>query len=611
MVGILSAAKNDPPAGTFILTDNHNNQDICHNMKNIILPFIFVLALWAGLPAQPIQWFRSIGSDQASTVWLTSALDRQENTYSFGYFKGPLDADPGPGELMLDPGVYADFYLQKLDKDGKLLWAREMNVPATTSQEFGAAGQVGLNALGEAYVNYISYSEVNDSIIYHAYVRKYDVDGEMLWERQLQVDNHWRIGHFPVDSAGNCYLVACRERAIDADPGPGVFVLPTSKGLMEPYVIKLNTDGHFAWAKSIGAAHPFDLSAIEGHVRIQDDRLFAQGYFLGTFDFDPGPAAEVRNTQGKLQCFNFSLDTGGHFQRVVPLFTEPKFKQDTIDILGETYVFWDPLIWNNTAAFAVDDSENLYTCGIFKDSLDIDPGLDTFMIRPAGSIDAFLQKLDADGNLEWAYTWGGEGYDDLVSIETDGKGNLYCAGRYSDTLDFNPTPATAVLIPEKGSDMFLMKMTGSGQFLWARSIDLGIGAAFPSASGAIYMAGGFLDTANIETVAGPLQIAPKGDFDTFFLKMTQGSTGDASPPLQAVLLSLYPNPARDEITLALNPEASNTCVELFDTGGRLLLSRQFNRQALAQLDISALVPGVYYVSVRTRQGNWVGKMVKE
>src|ERR1700694_2328296 len=61
--------------------------------------------------------------------------------------------------------------------------------------------------------------------------------------------------------------------------------------------------------------------------------------------------------------------------------------------------------------------------------------------------DAFVIKLDAQGNIAFATYLGGSGYDEATSIGVDGAGNIYVAGI---TTSFNFPQATGMRFGGRG-----------------------------------------------------------------------------------------------------------------------------------------------------------------
>jgi hypothetical protein len=79
-------------------------------------------------------------------------------------------------------------------------------------------------------------------------------------------------------------------------------------------------------------------------------------------------------------------------------------------------------------------------------------------------------------------------------------------------------------------------------------------------------------------------------------------------------INIYPNPAHGYVTIAAPGINSAAFITLTDVTGRALLSQntESNTHGLsASLNTSGLAPGMYFVNVRTDDGNYVRKIVKE
>ena len=85
-----------------------------------------------------------------------------------------------------------------------------------------------------------------------------------------------------------------------------------------------------------------------------------------------------------------------------------------------------------------------------------------------GEHDVFLSKFDSYGNFEWARTWGGPDIDKGLGVAADGSGNVYVTGYFEGTVDFDPGSGDPHT--SKGeSDVFLSKFDPSGNFVWVRT----------------------------------------------------------------------------------------------------------------------------------------------
>ena len=118
----------------------------------------------------------------------------------------------------------------------------------------------------------------------------------------------------------------------------------------------------------------------------------------------------------------------------------------------------------------VDVSGNVYTIGHFEGTVDFDPGVGSYNLTSTGNSDVFISKLDASGNFIWAIKLGGTSIDQGLSIVVDATGNVYSAGNFYGTADFDPSTATFNLTSAGYADVFITKLDVSGNFVWAKKI---------------------------------------------------------------------------------------------------------------------------------------------
>ena len=119
-------------------------------------------------------------------------------------------------------------------------------------------------------------------------------------------------------------------------------------------------------------------------------------------------------------------------------------------------------------AVAVDASGNVYTTGYFNGTVDFDPGPGTANLTSNGAEDIFITKMNASGNIVWAKNMGGATAEYGRSIAVDASGNIYCTGSFTGTGDFDPGPSTYNLTSAGSSDIFICKLSSSGDLLWAQ-----------------------------------------------------------------------------------------------------------------------------------------------
>jgi hypothetical protein len=108
-------------------------------------------------------------------------------------------------------------------------------------------------------------------------------------------------------------------------------------------------------------------------------------------------------------------------------------------------------------------------------------------------------------------------------ITIDAVGNVYTAGEFGSTSDFDNSPAVSNLTSNGGNDVFLVKTSPQGDFLWAKNFG-GSGNDVPSEivldqAGNIYLTGTFTGTADFNPDAGVTNLTSAGMDDVFILKL--------------------------------------------------------------------------------------------
>ena len=123
--------------------------------------------------------------------------------------------------------------------------------------------------------------------------------------------------------------------------------------------------------------------------------------------------------------------------------------------------------------FCVDKNENIFICGQFSDSIDIDPSSNTFYLDNTGNpMASFIAKYDSSGVL----LWGGMMADTVntngaISIAVDSLGNSYVVGFYYFSIQFNVGGNIETLNTIPGNaGHYICKYSPSGVLLWVKGI---------------------------------------------------------------------------------------------------------------------------------------------
>jgi len=98
---------------------------------------------------------------------------------------------------------------------------------------------------------------------------------------------------------------------------------------------------------------------------------------------------------------------------------------------------------------AADSANNVYVVGTLGGTTDFDPSAGTANLSAGG----FVAKYASDGSLVWARQFIGA---DPRKVSVDRVGNVYVAGGFTGTVDFDPRRAVNNVTSIGGTDAFVM-----------------------------------------------------------------------------------------------------------------------------------------------------------
>ena len=114
---------------------------------------------------------------------------------------------------------------------------------------------------------------------------------------------------------------------------------------------------------------------------------------------------------------------------------------------------------DTSTGLTVDNAGNSYWIGSYWLQAQFD---NLTLMASTGSKAIFLTKYTNDGTLEWGKSISGSAIKVANAITHDDDGNIYIAGRFSDSLFID----NSVLVPSGNSDLFLCKLDAQGTLIW-------------------------------------------------------------------------------------------------------------------------------------------------
>ncbi|GAB1453308.1 hypothetical protein MASR2M47_33640 [Draconibacterium sp.] len=360
-------------------------------------------------------WAKKFGGTE-SDDGLSIAVDDSGNVYFTGDFAGEADFDPGTDVYNLTSGGGSDIFVCKLDPNGNLIWAKQIG---STSSDNGAG--IITDAAGNVYVTGSFQQTVDFDLGAETgkltsngrgdiFICKFNTLGTFQWVKQIGSTGQDYGQALVLDDASNLFLTGYFADTVDFNPGAGVFNLVASTNGYDGFVLKLNASGDFVWATKladglsgnaitldapgniyIGGGGPgigvVKLSA-KGNITWSkllagsnsnaysitvdpSGNVYTTGAFRNDVDFDPGAGSVIFDSGSGWDSYINKFDASGDYVWA--------------------YQIGEPQFHDHGTAIALDASGNIYSYGHFRNTIDFDPGPNTFNLN-AYSYDSFLLK---------------------------------------------------------------------------------------------------------------------------------------------------------------------------------------------------------------------------
>lgn len=317
------------------------------------------------------QWVKPLSSDnyvEASFI----QIDANNNLLVSGYFEGTADFDPGAGSQMMTANGNSDVFTLKLNATGDYLWARILG--NSTSEEgistFDAQGNVYTTGHCSGTLDFdpgAGTTMLTGPTGMNTFIQKLDANGNFLWAKVLE-SNNWNAGKVcRADASGDVFIVGKFSDTTDFDPGAGVFTVIATDFTYDVYVLKLDQNGNFIWAKTYGGN---GTEVARGAVLDANGNIYITGEFASTVDFDPGPGVYSLTEPGN-NFFVQKLNNNGEFMWV-----------DGIHSNSGLIAYG---LANNSSGF-------VYLTGYFQGTTDFNPGAGVDELTPTSSA-CFVLKL--------------------------------------------------------------------------------------------------------------------------------------------------------------------------------------------------------------------------
>ena len=422
------------------------------------------------------------------------AVDNSGNVYTTGFFQGTVDFDPGADTTNLTSAGGKDIFVTKTSATGTLVWAQRFGGPSEDLVHDIAISQSGHLVLAGSFEGTAAFGAINltSAGLTDAFVARLTLDGTMSWAHRLGNTANDLARGVDVSVDGSVILGGGFSGTVDFDPGAGVSNRVSSDS-SDGFVVRFSSTGIFQWVNSAAGSGPQAITRIDVD---STGRIFAAGFFEG-----------VMGLSG-----NF-LDAEGTDTFVTRIGADGTF-------------LWGQKLGGNGADYAnglaVDSAGNVTVSGEF-DAVGVF-GPDSFVAfgtnSPLFPRDAYVCRLDVNGNFLWTRRLGGTRHDEANGLAIDPDGNVLVTGTATGFWMLG----TSSLASNGGMDAFVACIDPSGATRWVRNVggsvdDIGTAIAV-GPMGEIWTTGTFRGTADFDPGNTVSSLTSLGLEDAFLLKLS-------------------------------------------------------------------------------------------
>jgi len=511
--------------------------------------------------SQNIQWQNTIGGSDVDLLWSVN------QTLDSGYILGGMSNSNISGDKLENSLGIFDFWVIKLDGVGNTQWQNTIggdgyewlySVNNTTDGGYILGGISKSNISGDKTENNLGGSDY--------WVVKLNAAGSIQWQNTIGGSSVDALNSIQQTVDGGYILGGTSASNISGDK------TENSLGLVDYWVIKLDSLGNIQWQNTIGGSLNDHLMSIQ--------QTISGDYILGGFSESNISGDKSENSLGDADYWVVKLDTSGNTQ------WQNTIGGDTIDELRSIQQTLDGgyiLGGSSLSNISGDKTEN-----------------------SLGGYDYWIVKLDSVGNIQWQNTIGGNSYEQLFKVKQASDSGFFLGGYSFSNISGDKTENNL-----GGSDFWIIKMDSIGNIQWQNTIGGSLWDALISLDATNdnnYILGGISDSdISFDKTENCL-----GDYDYWVVKINDTTLTTSLPQLPQLPnypITLSPNPADELIVIGYQFNKGDV-IRLTDVLGKTVFTKTFSSPPSAlRLPVTAFPNGIYFLSLQSEKKAFHQKLV--
>ena len=298
--------------------------------------------------------------------------------------------------------------------------------------------------------------------------------------------------------SGFIYAMGTYLDTVTFELGNGNSLLNGNPNFNNTFIQKRTNDGVLNWVVGFGGLGESGVTGKKLAITPNGNCILL-AHFFGAIDADPGLDTFILNAMNSKRNYCLiELNENGEFV----------WARNCVQV-GE---------YDDVKNIAIDNYGDIYLSGIFHDSVDFDPGVSSHFVTSNGNSDIFIQKLQPNGDFIWVETFGSSGSEDISSLCLTPFNKLVIAGRFYETIDFDPGLGVEELsAPISTYASFLLQLSTDAEFNWV-SFTQSSQEIVSDQSGNIFALGIFQGTIDFDLGLGISQLTSAGLTDAFIIR---------------------------------------------------------------------------------------------
>jgi hypothetical protein len=540
-------------------TGNENANDVCVSKTNLV----FLIGNFFGTATFGSTSYPSNGGSDIFTLRLGAtggllnsarfggtsseygngiALDTSSRVLITGYYAGSLtfgsttltSAGSNDAYVVSTGGTFTPSWANSYggsgdDQGNAIATDRALNVYFTGTTSGMSIGSTSLSSYGAT----------------DAFIGKLNIQGTAQWAKNMGSPTFDYGRNIAINTNGD--IVCSGDFTNTCQFGS---IQKSATGGRDVYFVKFNPNGNYSWINQAGGANDDYGFAVS----LNANTVHVGGEYRGAADFGAINLTSSTGTATDIEAYTASIglcptsftqlniSSCGAYTLNNQTYTSSGVYEQTltnalgcdsivtlnlsVNTTGEANILWARAATGNGSAsndVTTDATGNVYTTGWFEGASDFNPGAGVFNMTSVGTSDIFVSKLDVNGNFVWAKQFGSTSSNRGITLTTDATGNVYVAGTFFGTADFNPGTGISNLTSVGDADIFIVKLDPSGNFIWAKQVGSSlidaVGHIALDANNNILLAGSLQGTGDFNPGAGTVTLTSAGNFDGFLLKL--------------------------------------------------------------------------------------------